>query len=204
MVNPKPKLKPKSKPAAWTPAGYDVSRGVAIMDAILAKYPSITTEDAAAVAGNFMMESYGIPSLYQGQNQKKFGQYQDWGGLGLAQWSGSRRKALEKLANPTSLQTQIDYFASENAGDWANPWNATLQAKTLKDKTYTFADQWEKPKSKDYAPRYQLAQLVYDQRKKREELAQQQRQKKQPQNQQQPSAPEPQGLWDSFLNWTRR
>lgn len=197
MVDPKLKQKAKPKPAAWTPAGYDISRGVAIMDAILAKYPNITTEDAAAVAGNFMLESYGLPDLYQGQNQQKHGQYQNWGGLGLAQWSGARRQALEKLKNPTSLQTQIDYFASENAGAWAKPWNAVLQAKDLREKTTKFATEWEKAGKKALDRRYQLALLTYNAHKKKVAEAQKAAQL----NKQAPApAPAPVGFWESLLN----
>lgn len=126
--------------------GYDVNRGLDIMDAITQVYPDINPDVAAGVAGNFLYESYGLPNIYEGQTPYSAGSYiPPTGGFGIAQWTGPRRRALEAMPNANTLPAQIQYFAQENAGPERRAWEATMAAPTLEDATRTFATQWERP-----------------------------------------------------------
>lgn len=126
--------------------GYDINRGLDIMDAITQIYPDINPDVAAGVAGNFLYESYGLPNIYEGQTPYTAGSYiAPTGGFGIAQWTGPRRRALEALPNAGTLPTQMQYFAQENAGPERRAWEATMAAPTLEDATRVFATQWERP-----------------------------------------------------------
>lgn len=147
---------------AYAP-GYDLNRGLDIMDAVMAAYPNATPEDAAAVAGNFMQESYGIPNIYEGQNPQTAGKTKpDKGGFGVAQWTGPRRTALMQMENPELLDTQIRYFQQENAGPEASNWAEVLSAPNLNAKTETFMREWERPGVPALENRINFANSIYD------------------------------------------
>lgn len=128
-----------------TAPGYDINRGLGIMDAVMGAYPNLDPETAAAVAGNFLYESYGLPNIYEGQNPSNAGTYVPrYGGFGVGQWTASRRRELEKLPNPATLDTQIQFFTQENAGPEARAWQKVLEAPDLESKTRTFTTEWER------------------------------------------------------------
>ena len=149
-------------PAAKRPApGYDVNRGLQIVDALMQQYPGMNPDDAAAVAGNFLYESYGLPNIYEGQNPSNAGTFApETGGFGIAQWTGPRRQALMQMPNPEELDTQIEYFAQENAGPEASAWQQVLSAPDLAAKTETFAREWERPGVPAIARRVDLANQI--------------------------------------------
>lgn len=133
-----------SRQAAVAP-GYDINRGLAIMDAIVSQYPGIDPDTAAAVAGNFLYESYGLPNIYEGQNPSNAGTYvPQTGGVGIAQWTGPRRRGLMAMENPLTLDTQIKYFAQENAGPEAKAWSNVLAQPDLESATRVFTTDWER------------------------------------------------------------
>jgi hypothetical protein len=152
----------QEQPRGFAP-GYDTERGLGLMDAILSSYPGITPEDAAAVAGNFMQESYAIPNIYQGENPSNAGttKRKD-GGYGLAQWTGPRRQALMAMPSPETLDTQMQYFMQENAGPEATNWQEVLAAPNLNAKTETFMREWERPGVPALQNRLNFANDIYN------------------------------------------
>jgi hypothetical protein len=154
-------------------SGYDTERGLGLMDAILSSYPSITPEDAAAVAGNFMQESYAIPNIYEGENPSNAGTTnREDGGFGLAQWTGPRRQALMAMPSPETLDTQMQYFMQENAGPEATNWQQVLAAPDLNAKTETFMREWERPGVPALNKRLGFANDIYNLYQNRERMRQ--------------------------------
>jgi len=73
------------------------------------------------------------------------------GGLGIAQWLGSRKKNLLKnYQNPYSLDAQLDFLDKEIQGSgWTNNVggkNAFLNAKTPEEATFIFRKDFERPR----------------------------------------------------------
>lgn len=156
--------KTEQRTTAAKPApGYDVNRGLEIMDAVTQAYPGINPETAAAVAGNFLYESYGLPNIYEGQNPSNAGTYvPETGGVGLAQWTGPRRRALMAMENPLTLDTQMQYFVQENAGPESRAWEQVLAAPDLPSATRTFTTKWERAGIPAIDRRINLAEQVLD------------------------------------------
>lgn len=98
-------------------------------------------EEAAVAAGNIFGES-GFNTKAIGDNGKS---------LGLMQWKGPRRKALEQLASdrgvdPTDFNVQLDHAASELRGpEQKNFLRAMREGKSLEDKTGLFMKYVERP-----------------------------------------------------------
>lgn len=97
----------------------------------------LSGDQAAAVAGNWQIESGLNPSAY---NAKE-------GAIGLAQWEGGRRTALQKFAaargtTESDLNTQLAFFKSEMLGSESSAYSAlksttsVTQAATVFDQKY--------------------------------------------------------------------
>src|SRR6185436_10952730 len=71
-------------------------------------------------------------------------------GFGIAQWTDSRRIALEDFARSQGkpiddLDTQMDFFMQENAGPEAGAWKSVVNQPTTQDAAAAFVRDWERP-----------------------------------------------------------
>lgn len=65
-------------------------------------------------------------------------------GLGIAQWLGSRRAALEAKGNYLDLTTQLNFMLEELSGIEHVAGNAIRTAQTVEEATMAFQDKYER------------------------------------------------------------
>jgi Phage tail lysozyme len=80
------------------------------------------------------------------------------GGYGLAQWTGSRRTALENYARSRGVSAddpnaQFDYFMQENQGPEAKAWSAVMASPDERSAAQNFVRLWERPSKENMANR---------------------------------------------------
>ncbi len=117
-------------------------------------------EDAAAFVGNFMVESTtGLHPAIVGDGGNA---------LGIAQWNGPRRRALEAFAgergvSPDDLDAQIDVLFFELDGSEASAWARIKAARTVEEKAALVSHLFERPGIPHLDLRVAHARDVYDQ-----------------------------------------
>lgn len=173
---------------------YNIDRGLMVMDALMDRYPNMTLEQAAGVAGNFGIESYFNPAVQQGQGAAAKGKVLG-DGVGLAQWSNVRRKALMEMFPGNqwkSLDNQMKFLMHENATTERKNWDKVLQQKTPEDAARVFVQSWERAGTPHLDKRMILAKTLYDRANEfsRKQLAQRMRSMQEQQQQ---------GLWDKIV-----
>lgn len=88
-------------------------------------------EQTAGIMGNLMQEH-------------RFSTSDTRGGLGIAQWTGGRRRNLLTKENPFSIETQLNYLMEElNGKEWRAK-KAILESKTIDDATRAFQNKFER------------------------------------------------------------
>lgn len=85
--------------------------------------------NAAAIVGNFIWESSGLKTDARERNDGT-------GGLGLAQWTGERRRILEAKPNWNNINTQLDYSWEELMGSHNIALRKLFAAKGIANKTH--------------------------------------------------------------------
>lgn len=108
-----------------------------IWDFLIGK--GLTPAQASGVLGNLKWESGLSTTAYNGRE----------GAIGLAQWEGSRRTALEQFAqergtSETDLQTQLDFLWNELTGSESGALQSLKQATTASDAASIWQSQYER------------------------------------------------------------
>lgn len=118
----------------------------------------IGTEDAAAILGNLGLESDGFRA------HQEYGTTGSSGGIGWAQWTGTRRRHYEDWAASHGLDVRSD---EANLGFLIHELTETSErrvlpklreAQGLRNKTVTFCDVFERPGVKAYNVRLRYAE----------------------------------------------
>jgi hypothetical protein len=99
----------------------------------------LTPAQAAGVAGNLQVESGFSPTAY---NDKE-------GAIGIAQWEGGRRQALDAYAaatggSETSLATQLGFLGQELHGSEAGAFTALLNTSDAGSAAAVFDQKYER------------------------------------------------------------
>lgn len=182
---------------------YNLDRGLMVMDKLMDMYPDLSIEQAAGIAGNFGVESYFNPAVQQGQLPNATGPTKG-GGIGLAQWSGVRRKQLmERFPGEQwkNIDNQLKFMQEENAGPEKRNWQQILAQKTPEATSESFVRKWERAGVPAIEDRQQLSRRLSDSanvlaKKYEQDIIKRNAKRAQP-------MPEP-GMWDKFLslfNW---
>jgi len=100
----------------------------------------VTPAGAAGVLGNFEQESRFDPAAVEAGSGE---------GIGLAQWSGTRRDALEAAAQAAGvpwqdLQFQLDFLVAELAADYPAVWRGLMTVQDPVEAAIMFHDGFEK------------------------------------------------------------
>lgn len=160
-INP-PNQPQRQRP--WSTNGYDIKAGAKLINDLILRYQRygipVTPEDAAAFAGNGLLESNVKPFLYQGQNiNDTVSAPRPTGAVGIWGWD-DRRPKLMAMKNPLSYETQLDYFDQENRTTEKKNFERVLAAPTLREKSDIFATKWERAGKPQLDKRFKLAQAA--------------------------------------------
>lgn len=130
-----------------------------IMRSLMSDF-GLSVDDAAAILGNIGHECGGF-SLMQEVKPLIPGSK---GGYGWCQWTGSRRRDFEAYCSRNGLDPASDkanygfLFVELNGAEGARSLPAVIAARTLRDKTIAFSDNFLRPGIKHHDSRYVWAQ----------------------------------------------
>jgi len=117
----------------------------------------LTEEQAAGIVGNLYAESGLNPSI-EGDGGTS---------LGIAQWHNERKTSLidfckSKSEDPTSLLCQLNYLWYELTNEYPKVLAKIKSSTTSDEVAKIFANDYERPLSKDYTKRITLANNILD------------------------------------------
>jgi hypothetical protein len=133
------------------------------MRLLLADFPQLAVEDAAAVFGNAGHESRGLTDDQEDAPTVRGSR----GGANWMQWTGPRRKALEAYCKRNNLDPNSDIAAYkwlflELKGSERGAIAALLKAKTLDDKVVAFEKAFLRAGVKHYPERKRWARIALE------------------------------------------
>ena len=162
-------LRDRAKYGTPLKAGKFADKAPGIIDRLKSDF-GLKDDEAAAVLGNLGHESGGFSTYHEG------GQPEGQGGIGWAQWTGSRRRDYEAWSaanglDPHSDEANYGFLRHELKGRYAGSIAAVKQPGSLLDKTIAFEGSYEGAGVKAYGSRYKYAQRALDIHAKADQLA---------------------------------
>jgi hypothetical protein len=133
----------------------------AIMARLIADFPQLEPEDAAAILGNIGGETGGFRLLQEQRPLVKGSR----GGYGWCQWTGPRRRAFEAWCqrhdlDPASDEANYGYLCLELRGPEKRALDALRAASTLADKTIAFERAFERAGIPHHDARIRWAEIA--------------------------------------------
>lgn len=137
------------------------AKAPSIMRRLMADFPGLTVNDAAAILGNLGHESLGFTKLQEMAPTVKGSK----GGYGWAQWTGPRRRQYEAWSraqklDPASDEANYGFLKFELVATEKAAIPAVKAARTLRDKTIAFEKAYERAGVKHYDKRVYWANLA--------------------------------------------